>query len=129
MGTCQAAICTSLEGNIESCLMNSASWRLKLVATVATLLPTIINISVSLFALEKGGIFVLLYDKRNPTFFNTNGINTRGLMEYLKSLTPQKYHDKIAHISIQELVEEISLTSSNGWINEFKIKYGLDKIK
>lgn len=81
-----------------------------------------------LFALKKGGIFVLLYDQRNPTFFNSNGTQTRGLMDYLKKLTPARYHDRIAHISIQELVAEIEKTNNNGWINEFKVKYGLNKI-
>ncbi len=78
-----------------------------------------------LFALKNNGVFVLLYDKDNPTFYNSNGTSTRGLMDYLKSLTPSKHHDKIAHISIQELVDEISLSGNNPWIQEFKIKYGI----
>lgn len=62
-----------------------------------------------LFALKKGGIFILLFDERNPTFYNSDGVKTRGPMEYLKQLTPSKYHDRIANISIQELVNEIEL--------------------
>lgn len=81
-----------------------------------------------LFALSNDGIFILLFDERNPTFFNSNGVKVRGLMDYLKTLTPEKYHHRIAHISIQELVKEISLFDNHKWINEFKIKYGLNAI-
>lgn len=78
-----------------------------------------------LFALENEGNYILLYDERNPTFFSYNGIANRGLMEYLKDLTPTKYNDRIAYISIQELVNEIELLANDWWVKEFKKKYGI----
>lgn len=78
-----------------------------------------------LFALEQDGIFVLLYDERNPTFYNGN-YKDRGLMPLLITLTPDHIKEKIRSISIQQIVKKIELSSVHkDWIREFKLKYGL----
>ena len=76
-----------------------------------------------LFALEKGGSFVLLYDARNPTFTSDEG--KRGLMPLLMSLTPKSLHHRIAAITVQEVVMAIRTTGRHTWIGEFALKYGL----
>ncbi len=76
-----------------------------------------------LFALEKSGSFVLLYDARNPTFVADGG--KRGLLPLLLSLTPPALHDRIAAITIQEVAEAIRATGHPEWMDEFDAKYGL----
>lgn len=79
-----------------------------------------------LFSIEKNGIFVLLSDERSPVFHcELNGIN-RGLMPFLLTFVPPALQHRIASISVQELVREISAAGNhNDWIGEFAHKYGL----
>jgi hypothetical protein len=76
-----------------------------------------------LFALEKGGSFVLLYDARNPTFVAND--SERGLIPFLLSLTPLTLRDRIAAITIQEVASAVRETGRHEWLDEFDAKYGL----
>jgi len=78
-----------------------------------------------LFALEKGGIFILLSDERNPVFQCDGPQGERGLMPFLIDLLPSKFTHRIVQVSMQELVEEIEKTGEREWIKDFKEKYGL----
>jgi len=79
-----------------------------------------------LFALEKGGVFVLLSDERSPVFHcESNGID-KGLMPFLLTFVPKQWSNRIVGISVQELVAEIGkFKKHNDWIGEFQQKYGL----
>lgn len=82
-----------------------------------------------LFAVEKGGRFVLLCDERNPAFYckhKTDPCRTRGLMEYMKTLVPQHLQSRIGHVTIQQVVSAIKQEGGHDhWIGEFERKYGL----
>lgn len=82
-----------------------------------------------LFAVEKGGRFVLLCDERNPAFYckhETNPRRTRGLMEYLQTLIPQHLQSKIAHVTIQQVMSSLRQVGGHDhWMDEFERKYGL----
>ena len=79
-----------------------------------------------LFALEKGGVFILLSDERSPVFYcEANGIE-KGLMAFLLKFVPSHHANRIASISIQKLVQKIKESKKhNDWIEEFESKYGL----
>jgi hypothetical protein len=78
-----------------------------------------------ILALEKGGIFVLLSDDRSPVFRTQGSKGERGLMPLLIGLLPEKLRQRVAQVSLQELVEEIEKTGENKWIKDFKEKYAL----
>ena len=78
-----------------------------------------------LFALEKGGIFILLSDERSPVFQCKGPQGQRGLMPLLMDLLPIELQQKVAMISIQDLVAEIIFQGGNDWIQIFVEKYGL----
>jgi len=78
-----------------------------------------------LFALERNGVFILLVDKRNPTFScGKNG--ERGLFPFLKSFVPDRYKDKVYMVSVQEVVTTIKDSGKHSWITEFEQKYGIE---
>jgi hypothetical protein len=78
-----------------------------------------------LFALEAGGVFVLLYDARNPAFYSEAGGLKRGLSHFLRTFVPQQYQQRVINLSIQQVVEAIKDTRRHEWIFEFEKKYGL----
>jgi hypothetical protein len=78
-----------------------------------------------LFALEKGGTFILLSDERSPVFQYDGPQGERGLMPFLMGSLPPELKHKVAMISIQELVMEITAYGGHDWIHEFTKKYGL----
>lgn len=78
-----------------------------------------------LFSLELGGSFVLLSDERNPTFRYTGPGGDRGLVPLLLSLVPENLHDRVAMVSIQQVVQAIKSSGRHTWIEEFEKKYGL----
>lgn len=81
-----------------------------------------------LFSLEKDGVFVLLFDERSPVFNYKSGDKVRGLIPLLIEFVPEKYRDRIILLTVQEIVNSISLSGKhNDWISEFEIKYGLKK--
>ena len=78
-----------------------------------------------LFALDKGGIFVLLHDARNPRFIAEGPRGVRGLMPFLVSLLPASARESIGTVTIQQVVAAIKEFGRHGWIAEFEHKYGL----
>lgn len=78
-----------------------------------------------LLALECGGVFVLLSDARNPTFDCEVPAGRRGLMPFLISLIPDAHQDKIASVSIQEVMASIEKSNRHEWVGAFKSKYGM----
>jgi hypothetical protein len=78
-----------------------------------------------LFALEKGGTFVLLSDDRNPVFYSSGPQGERGLMPFLTELLPTDIQKRVALISIQELIAEIHASEEHTWAVEFMDKYGI----
>lgn len=78
-----------------------------------------------IFALELGGSFVLLSDERGPTFSCDGPQGRRGLMPFLLSLLPESVHDRIATVSIQQVVAAVRSSGRHEWIAEFERKYGL----
>ena len=81
-----------------------------------------------LLSIDKDGYFVLLSDERSPVFNYQNGGKVRGLIPLLTEFVPDKYKDRIVLVTIQEIVHSIKSTGRhNDWINEFELKYGLNK--
>lgn len=81
-----------------------------------------------LFALQKNGHFVLLYDERNPVFIKTalDGKQTRGLWPFLLEFVPLQQREKLHIITIQKIVQSIQRSVQHkDWIGDFKTKYGL----
>ncbi len=80
-----------------------------------------------LFALAKGGSFVLLHDNRNPTFFRGGGGNaTRGLLPFLTSMVPEAKRDRVKSVTMQQVVQAIKDSARHDdWIVDFEHKYGL----
>jgi len=75
-----------------------------------------------LFALYKGGTFVILSDNRSPTF----SFGVRGLLPFLLKFVPSNYRNQIGQINVQDLVTTIEKSGNHDdWIAEFKNKYGM----
>lgn len=84
-----------------------------------------------LFSLSERGSFVLLYDERSPVFMKTskNGKES-GLWPFLMRSVPAEHRDKVGRVTIQQLVIEIERSRRhNDWIDEFKLKYGMEYIQ
>jgi len=78
------------------------------------------------FAIEKGGTFVLLSDERSPVFQWRSGEKVNGLIPFLSELLPYNLRVKVVSISIQELAAAIEKYEiHHNWISEFKKKYGM----
>ena len=78
-----------------------------------------------LFALEKGGTFVLLSDERSPTFSCKGPTSERGLMPLLLQYVPKRLWTRVGQMSIQNVVGAIALSGRHDWIVHFKLKYGM----
>ena len=78
-----------------------------------------------LFALEKGGTFVLLSDERSPTFSCKGSANERGLMPFLLKFVPSQLRDRVGQMSIQDVVGAIESLGRHEWLEQFKLKYGM----
>jgi len=80
-----------------------------------------------LFALAKGGSFVLLLDERSPTFCCDGEPGQRGLMPFMLSLVPSELRSRVGMVTIQNVVQAIREAGRHGdWIGEFERKYGLE---
>lgn len=78
------------------------------------------------FALAKGGEFVLLFDRRSPVFYRPVDEADTGLMAFLSTLVPKKHMCHVHAISIQEVAASIRRSGRhNTWIGDFEEKYGL----
>lgn len=82
-----------------------------------------------LFALVKGGTFILLSDDRSPTFACGGPEDERGLMVLLLKFVPKRLRDRIGRISIQDVVKFIESSGRHEWIKKFKLKYGMPDIE
>lgn len=78
-----------------------------------------------LYALEKEGVFILLVDKRNPTF-SCGKDGKRGLFPFLKGFVPSRHKDKVHMVAVQEVVTAIKDLGKHSWISEFQQKYGIE---
>jgi len=78
-----------------------------------------------IFAVESGGEFVLLFDRRNPSFYCGDSPNERGLMPFLRSFVPEGISHRIYSVSIQQVVAAYQEYGGFDWLKEFKMKYGL----
>jgi hypothetical protein len=79
-----------------------------------------------LFAVEKGGLFVLLYDARNPTFVRKGPSESRGLLPFLTALVPEPLRDRVRAVSIQEIFAAIVASGQHkDWVGTFAQKYAL----
>lgn len=78
------------------------------------------------FALHKGGYFILLYDERSPVFYCKVNDVERGLVPLLRQYIPKKHEAKFSIITVQQVVEEIKATGGRSWISEFERKYALE---
>jgi hypothetical protein len=73
-----------------------------------------------IFALKKNGIYYLLYDNRNPVFFNGN----RGVFNILYKRLPNEVKPFVKALSYQNIIKIIEPFNII-WINDFKEKYGM----
>ena len=79
-----------------------------------------------IFALEYGGVFVLLHDERSPVFHCGSGADCGGLMPFLMQFVPGGVRNRIASLSMQTLAKSIGDSGRHtDWIGEFYSKYGL----
>lgn len=82
-----------------------------------------------LFALVKGGVFVLLCDERNPVFtgIDPNERPNGGLWHKLVTSLPQTFQKNLGLITVQQVVQTIRKTGRHDdWVNDFVRKYGID---
>jgi POLQ-like helicase len=82
----------------------------------------------SLFAIHKGGHFVLLHDARSPVFLRQgkNGAVTTGLWPLLLELSPAPMRSRLHPVTIQQVVAAIQASGRHqDWIAQFKKKYGI----
>ncbi len=79
-----------------------------------------------LFAVHKGGYFVLLYDRRNPTFVRLGPSGERGLLPFLTSLLPDALRAWVRRIAIQDVFDAIMASGRHDdWAPQFAEKHDL----
>lgn len=76
-----------------------------------------------LFALEKNGFFLLIYDERNPAFIYDENGKQRGKFTRFLNLLPDSIKPKVFTLSIQKIVEYLESNNKPSWLDEFKEKY------
>lgn len=76
-----------------------------------------------LFALEKNGHFLLLYDERNPSFLVERDNIKRGLFNLIYESLPSKVRDKCHVLSAQSILPILQKYPELDWTNELKEKY------
>jgi len=76
-----------------------------------------------LFALEKNGHFLLLYDERNPSFLVERENIKRGLFNLVYESLPSKIQDKCHAFSVQSILPILQKHPELDWTNELKEKY------
>jgi len=80
-----------------------------------------------LFALEKDASFVLICDDRGPTFSVDGPQGRRGLMPLLEGFVPEKLRERIAVVTVTQLLESIESSGRHGdWTEDFRKKYALE---
>jgi POLQ-like helicase len=78
-----------------------------------------------LFALEKGGLFIMLVDQRNSAFLPTEPQSNRGLIALLSEFIPAQRQNSFGMLTVQKVVATIEATGRHAWISEFKRKYAM----
>ncbi len=76
-----------------------------------------------LFALEKNGHFLLLYDDRNPSFLVERDDIRRGLFNRVYESLPHKVQNKCHVLSVQSILPILQKHHELDWTNELKEKY------
>jgi len=76
-----------------------------------------------LFAIEKNGHFLLLYDERNPSFLVERDNIKRGLFNLVYESLPSKIRDKCHALSAQSILPIVQKHPELDWTNELKEKY------
>ena len=82
----------------------------------------------SLFALAKGGHFVLLYDERSPVFVKKgiSGASPNGLWTFLLAQAPPTMAGRLHAVTIQQVVNAVEQSGMHeDWIGSFRQKYAL----
>jgi hypothetical protein len=78
------------------------------------------------FAIQKGGHFVLLCDQRSPVFYRPDHDGDQGLMPFLLTFVPAQHRNRVHAVTIQAVAESIRQSGRHGdWISIFNAKYGL----
>jgi hypothetical protein len=80
-----------------------------------------------LFALQERGTFVVLCDGNSPTFYHDGPQGVRGLVPFLSSLMPESARERVATVTIQQVVDAIKDSGRHEWIAEFQRRYGLTR--
>lgn len=76
-----------------------------------------------LFTLEKKGYFLLIYDKRNPSFLVGSGNIKRGLFNFVYESLPRKIQDKCHTLSVQSILPILQKHPELDWVSDLKEKY------
>lgn len=76
-----------------------------------------------LFALKKGGHFLLLYDERNPSFLVERDNIKRGLFNLVYDSLPHDIQSKCHALSVQSILKILERHSSLNWVDELIEKY------
>jgi hypothetical protein len=78
------------------------------------------------FAIQKGGHFVLLFDGRSPVFFRAGAEGDAGLMLLLSAFVPEEHCARLHAVTIQAVASAVRQTGRHAdWIGSFEAKYGL----
>jgi hypothetical protein len=77
-----------------------------------------------MFALERNGYYVILYDKRNPAFHKSAPAGPRGLIPTLLNSLPPDLQPFIKTMQIQDVVDALDRFGFT-WVDDFREKYGL----
>lgn len=76
-----------------------------------------------LFALEKNGSFLLIYDDRNPSFLVERDNLKRGLFNRVYQSLPKNTQTKCHALSVQSILPILQKHPELDWTNELKQKY------
>jgi hypothetical protein len=77
-----------------------------------------------MFALERNGYYLILYDKRNPAFLKSGPVGPRGLIPTLLNSVPPDLKPFIKTMHIQDVVDTLD-RSGYMWVDDFREKYGI----
>ena len=76
-----------------------------------------------LFALEKNGHFLLLYDERNPCYLVAQGNTRRGLFNVVYESLPPGVRRKCHALPVQRILPILKQHSELEWTGELERKY------
>jgi len=76
-----------------------------------------------LFALEKAGHFLLIYDERNPSFLAEGRGMKRGVYNRVYESLPKDVQQRCHAVSTQTILRVLDNHPELGWVAEFRDKY------